>query len=380
VGVLDGVKVVDFSRLAPGPYCTMLLADMGADVVRVDRVPLPRGGAPLVGDIVGRGKRSIALNLKQAEGAEVALRLAGWADVLVEGFRPGVMERLGLGPDVVLTRNSRIIYARITGWGQTGPLAQRAGHDINYIAVAGALGLFGRAGEPPVPPVNVVADFAGGGMFAALGILGALLERERSGKGQVIDAAMVDGAANLTAFFAQAIQSGTWGPRGTNALDTGAHFYEVYETSDGGHIAVGAVEPEFYAQLIEGLGLAREDLPSQMDSSSWPEMKGRLATIFQTKTREEWTRIFECRDACVCPVLEPREAARHRYNTERDTYISDANGVLQPAPGPRLSRTPGSLKHPAPHPGEHTREVLEQVAFTADEIDSLVAGRAAEAE
>ena len=372
-GPLEGIRVLDFSRLAPGPYGGMLLADLGADVIRVDRSPI----APDVsrfGDVVGRGKRSIALDLKNPAGVEAAFRILEACDVLLEGFRPGVMERLGLGPDAVHGRNPRIIYARITGWGQDGPLAQRAGHDINYIAVSGVLHAIGRRDEPPLPPLNLIGDFAGGGLLCAFGIVCALLERERSGTGQVVDAAMVDGAMNLFSFLATAVHANMWGPRGTNLLDTGAHFYEVYETSDGGFMSVGAIEPQFYAQFLDGLGVADDpDLAAQHDQSRWPDLKKRVAEIFRTKTRDEWTAIFEDRDACTYPVLSPKEAPAHPYNAERHTHVTGVFDVVQPAPAPRFSRTPGAVTEPAPEPGGHTREILLEAGYSEAEVGSLIA-------
>jgi alpha-methylacyl-CoA racemase len=374
-GPLEGVKVLDFSRLAPGPYGGMLLADMGADVVRVDRAPLgfELGG---FGDTVGRGKRSIALDLKNPNAVETALKMLESADVLLEGFRPGVMERLGLGPDVVLERNPRIVYGRLTGWGQEGPLALRAGHDINYIAVSGVLHAIGRRDEPPLPPINLIGDFAGGGLMCAFGIVCALLERERSGKGQVVDAAMVDGAMNLFTFLASAVQHGLWGERGTNLIDTGAHFYECYETSDGGFMSVGAIEPQFYAEWVDGLGVATdEEFKRQHDQSLWPKLKERTAEIFKTKTRDEWTEIFAGRDACTYPVLSPKEAPTHPFNAERNTHVTESD-IVQPAPAPRLSRTPGEVAGPIPKSGANTREVLLDYGFGDDEIDKLVADEA----
>lgn len=375
-GPLDGVRVLDFSRLAPGPYGSMLLADMGADVVRVDRAPLGKADMPRLGDVVGRGKRSIALNLKEPSGLETALKLVERSDVLLEGFRPGVMERLGLGPGDCHERNPRLVYARLTGWGQDGPLADRAGHDINYIAISGVLSAVGRKDEAPVPPVNMLGDFAGGGLLCAFGVICALLERERSGEGQVIDAAMVDGATNLFSFFAAAVAGGMWGERGTNMLDTGAHFYEVYETADGGYMSVGAIEPQFYAELLDGLGLADEDLPHQMDQDRWPELKERFAEAFRTKTRDEWAEIFESRDACCYPVLDLAEAPKHRHNVERGTQVTGPFDITQPAPAPRLSRTPGAIDRPAPEPGEHTKDVLGEAGLGADEIEELRASGA----
>lgn len=376
MGPLAGIRVLDFSRLAPGPYGSMLLADMGADVVRVDRAPLGGADVPRLGDIVGRGKRSVALNLKHPEGVEAALRLVEASDIVLEGFRPGVMERLGLGPDVCLERNPRVIYARLTGWGQDGPLADRAGHDINYIALAGVLGAIGRTGERPTPPLNLIGDFAGGGLMCSFGIVCALVERERSGRGQVVDAAMLDGAANLMSFFASAFQSGMWGERGTNMLDTGAPFYEVYETADGKYMSVGAIEPQFYAELLDGLGLAGSELPNQMDQSRWGEMKERFAEVFRTRTRDEWAAIFEDRDACCYPVLEPSEASAHRHNAARGLHTEGGFGIVQPAPAPRLSRTPGEVSDPAPGPGAHTRGVLEEAGYAPEEIDKLGAEEA----
>jgi alpha-methylacyl-CoA racemase len=287
------------------------------------------------------------------------------------------MERLGLGPDVVLERNPRIVYGRLTGWGQEGPLSQEAGHDINYIAVSGVLHALGRRGERPLPPINLIGDFAGGGMLCAFGITLALLERERSGKGQVVDAAMVDGAMNLLTFLASAFQANMWGPRGTNLIDTGAHFYEVYETSDGGFMSVGAIEPQFYAEFLDGIGMTDDaDFQKQHDQSKWPELQGRVADIFKTKTREEWTKVFTGRDACTYPVLSPQEAVTHPFNVERATHIKGAYDVMQPAPAPRLSRTPGTVDAGPPQPGQHTRDVLREAGYDDDQIAKLAADEA----
>jgi alpha-methylacyl-CoA racemase len=376
VGPLAGTVVVDFSRLAPGPYCSMLLADLGAEVVRVDRAPLGVDIPPFDGDVLGRGKRSIALDLKHPRGREVALALIEGADVLLEGFRPGVMERLDLGPDEMSARHPRLVYARITGWGQRGPMADRAGHDIDYLALAGVLGAIGREGGPPVPPINLIADFAGGGLLCAFGVVCALLERERSGKGQVVDAAMVDGAISLLSVFAVAIQEGRWGPRGTNIIDTGSHFYETYETSDGEYMAVGAMEPEFYACFLEGLGLRVADTPPQMDAASWPQMKKRIAGIFATRTRDEWTTVFDGLEACVVPVLSPREAFTHPHHAARGSFVPRDANLLQPAPVPRFSRTEGEVGGSTPERGAHTRDVLAELGYSPEEIDDLAAAGA----
>ncbi len=376
-GPLEGIKVLDFSRLAPGPYGAMILADMGADVIRVDRAPLGSDMGGAFGDTLGRGKRSIGLDLKNPKGVEVAMKLIDTVDVVVEGFRPGVMERLGLGPDEVLARNPKIVYARITGWGQKGPLALEAGHDINYIAVSGVLHAIGRRGERPLPPINIIGDFAGGGMLTALGVVLALYEREKSGKGQVVDAAMIDGAMNLMTFLASAFQANMWGPRGTNLIDTGAHFYEVYETSDGGYMSVGAIEPQFYAEFVDGIGVKDDpDFQRQHDQSKWVELQKRTAEIFKTKTRDEWTQIFKGRDACTYPVLSPQEAPSHPFNAERNTHVKGAFDVMQPAPAPRLSRTPGSVDAGPPNAGQHTREVLREAGYSDDEIEKLAADEA----
>jgi alpha-methylacyl-CoA racemase len=359
----------------------MLLADLGADVIRVERVPLG-SDMPRNGDIVGRGKRSIGLNLKHPDGVEAALRILERSDVLLEGFRPGVMERLGLGPDEIAARNPRVVYARMTGWGQDSPLRDRAGHDINYIAVSGVLSALGRKGEKPYPPINLIGDFAGGGLLCAFGIVCALLERERSGKGQIVDAAMVDGAASLFSFFAALVDWGAWKERGTNLLDTGSHFYEVYETSDGGFMSVGAIEPQFYAAFLDGLGLSGdEDLQKQMDQSLWPKNKETVAAAFKTKTRDEWSDIFVGRDACVFPVLGLAEARTHPFNADRATHVKGPNDILQPAPAPRFSRTSVTSIDDAPEVGGDTRAVLADAGYSDADIDKLIeAGAVAQPE
>jgi len=362
---LDGIRVIEMAGLAPAPYCGMILADHGADVVRVDRVG---SKSP---DLLSRGKRSVGVNLKDPAGIETVLRLVEKADVLLEPFRPGVMERLGLGPDVACGRNSKLVYARLTGYGQTGPYASMAGHDIDYIAISGALSLIGRKGERPLAPVNLLGDFAGGGMLCALGILLALVERARSGKGQVVDAAMVDGAAHIASFLFKFRTAGFWQPRGTNLLDSGAFFYDTYETKDGRYVALGAIEPQFYAALLDGLGLDPATLPKQNDQSEWEAMRARFAEIFRSKTRDEWAAIFDGTDACVAPVLEMGEVQEHPHNASRSLVVPDADGQLEPGPAPRLSRTPGQAGGARPAAGQHTRAILTEAGFPAEEIDRL---------
>jgi alpha-methylacyl-CoA racemase len=321
-------------------------------------------------DVLARGRKSIGLDLKHPEGVAALLRLVEKADVLMEGFRPGVMERLGAGPDVCLARNPRLVYGRMTGWGQDGPMAQAAGHDINYIALAGCLAHLGRKGEAPLPPLNLVGDFGGGGMLLALGIVAALVERASSGKGQVVDAAMVDGAALLMAFIHGFYSLGGWGERGTNLLDTGAHFYEAYETKDGKHVSIGSIEPQFYAELVKLSGLEGEKLPAQMDRTQWPAMKERLAKIFKTRTRDEWCRLMEGTDVCFAPVLTIPEAYEHPHNRARNTFVK-VGGVTQPGPAPRFSRTQGEVVRPPPAAGEHTDEALGEWGFSREEIRKL---------
>lgn len=357
-GPLHGLRVVELVGQGPGPYCGMLLADLGADVVAVDRpetAAQARCDRPATNPLA-RGKRSVAVDLKQPDGVAAVLELVDRADALIDPFRPGVCERLGLGPQVACARNPRLIYGRMTGWGQEGPLAQAAGHDIDYIALSGALHLIGYEGQPPTMPINLLGDFAGGGLLLAFGIASAAFERERNGVGQVIDAAIVDGAALLLGPFFAAVASGFWGPRGTNQLDGGAHFYNVYETADGQWVAVGAIEPQFFAELIERLGLA--DDGRQHDSTAWPEWKERLAAVFRTRTRAEWCELLEGTDACFAPVLAPGEVPAHPHIAARRTMI-ELNGVPQAQAAPRFSRTPAAARPPC-HPGEH--DVAEIVA------------------
>jgi alpha-methylacyl-CoA racemase len=376
-GPLEGIRIVEIAGIGPGPFCAMMLADQGAEVLRVDRAErakLPRLPGPNL-DLLNRGRRSIAVDLKSPAGVEVVLRLVDRADALIEGFRPGVMERLGLGPDACLVRNPRLVYGRMTGWGQEGPLAKAAGHDLNYIALTGALHAIGRPDSPPPPPLNLVGDFGGGGLLLAYGITCALLERARSGKGQVVDAAMVDGAAALMAIIYGAHASGWWrDERMANMLDGGAHFYDCYETKDGRYVSIGSIEPQFYAELLEKLGLAGEDLPKQMDRSAWPALKKRVAEIIRTRTREEWCRIMEGSDVCFAPVLSLAEAPDHPHLRARQTFV-EVDGVRQPGPAPRFSRTPARIERPPAHAGEHTDAALADWGFPASELADLrVAG------
>ncbi|NXE79121.1 AMACR racemase, partial [Cochlearius cochlearius] len=366
---LRGVRVLELGGLAPAPLCGMILADFGAQVVRVDR---PTRSA-LAADVQGRGKRSLALDLKRGAGAEALRRMCRRADVLIEPFRHGVMEKLGLGPDVLLQENPRLIYARLTGFGQTGKYAKSAGHDINYLSLSGVLSKLGRKGENPYAPVNLLADFAGGGVMCAVGIVIALYERTKSGKGQVIDASMVEGVAYLSSYLWKSQRLGTWTrPRGENLLDSGAHFYETYKTSDGKFMAVGAIEPQFYKQLIKGLGLDSAELPSQFSASDWPEMKKKFASVFAQKTQAEWCSIFDGTDACVTPVLSFDDVASHQHNKQRGSFIKNDEEEISPRPAPLLSRTPAvpSFKRD-PFIGEHTEKILLEYGFTKQEIAKL---------
>jgi alpha-methylacyl-CoA racemase len=372
-GPLSGLKIIEIAGIGPGPFTAMLLADMGADVVRIDRAQNVTGGDPDTppANVSDRGRRSVGVDLKHPDGVEAVLSLCEQADGLLEGFRPGVMERLGLGPDAVLARNPRLVYGRMTGWGQEGPYSSWAGHDINYIALAGALEPIGRAGQAPVPPLNLVGDFGGGGMFLAFGMACGLLHAQRTGEGQVVDAAMVDGAATLMTMFHAMTAMGVWSEgRGTNLLDTGAHFYDVYETADGKYVSIGSIEPQFYAELIRLAGLEGEELPWQHDRSQWPAMKERMAALFTTKTRDEWCEIMEHTDVCFAPVLSLSEAPKHPHNVARGTFI-ERHGVVQAAPAPRFSKTPGAVQRPPAHAGQHTDEVLTEWGLDADRIAKL---------
>ncbi len=372
-GPLSGLKVLELAGIGPSPYACMLLADLGAEILRLER---GNSEAPDDShwDLLTRSRPSVAVDLKNPAGRDLVLELAEQADVLIEGFRPGVAERLGLGPDDLAARNSRLVYGRMTGWGQDGPLAQRAGHDINYIALAGALWPIGREGERPVPPLNLVGDFGGGGMLLAFGVLAAVYSAQATGQGQVVDAAMIDGAASLMTMTHSFLNSGLWQEeRGTNLLDTGAHFYEVYETSDQKYMAVGAIEKKFYQELLKGLQLSEDELPNQMDRSQWRAMKERFAALFAEKTRDEWTAIFEDVDACVTPVLSPSEAGDHRHMKARRVI---EGAIPQPQPAPRFSKTPGAISRAPMTPGSGTSEGLAAWGIPAERITTLRAAGA----
>jgi alpha-methylacyl-CoA racemase len=378
-GPLSGYKIIEIAGIGPGPFAAMLLSDMGAEVIRVDRAQAVRGPAPdtAAGDISLRGRKNIALDLKNPEGVEALLQLVESADALIEGFRPGVMERLGVGPDVCLARNPKLVFGRMTGWGQEGMYANAAGHDINYIALAGSLAHFARAGGQPTPPLNMVGDFGGGGMFLAYGVVCGILEAVKSGKGQVCDTAMVDGTAVLMTMFWSMMSSGIFNENapGTNLLDTGAHFYDTFECKDGKWVSLGSIEPQFYAELLKLTGLEGDpEFAKQMDSSMWPHLKTRLQDVMKQKTQAEWCDIMEATDVCFAPVLTMTEAAKHRHNVERKTFIEVA-GKTQPAPAPRFSRTVPEVTQVPAHAGQHTAEVLN--AWGVKNVDALLASGAA---
>ena len=373
MGTLSGYKIVEFAGIGPAPMCAMLLADMGAEVLRIDRAEDAALGITLEAkySLLSRGRKSVAIDLKRPEGVPAAMKLVEKADALLEGFRPKVMERLGLGPDECLKRNPRLIYGRMTGWGQEGPLAHAAGHDINYIALSGVLASIGRKGQAPVPPLNLVGDFGGGGLYLALGVVAGLLEAQKSGKGQVVDAAMVDGAASLLTAIYGMHASGMWSDkRGDNILDTGAHFYDVYETKDGEFVSIGSIEAKFYAELLKLSGLEGQEMPRQMDRKAWPDLKEKFAALFKTKTRAEWCKIMEGSDICFAPVLSMAEAPSHPHNQLRGTFV-EVEGVVQPGPAPRFSRTPSKIQRPPAKPGEHTEEALREWGFSAGELEKL---------
>ena len=375
MGVLKGIRVLEFEAIGPAPFGTMLLADMGADVIRIDR-PVAAGdlGPKVSGrrvDITGRGKRSVTLDLKDPQAAAVALELIERADVLIEGFRPGTMERLGLGPEIALARNPRLVYARMTGWGQTGPLAERAGHDLNYIALSGVLSGIGPKDGAPVPPLNLIGDYGGGGMLLVVGVLAALLRVGRGGAGQVVDAAMSEGAAQLGSVIWGLLATGNWREeRGSNFLDGGAPWYDTYRTRDDKYMAVGAVEAQFYAQLLSGLGLADAGLPGQHDRGGWPRLREAFAAAFLQRTRNEWCAIFDGSDACVAPVLNFSEAASHSHHRTRGSFV-EIDGVVQPAPAPRFLDSPSERSAPAPQRGQFGTEALLDWGFEAEAIDRL---------
>jgi len=376
-GPLTGIRIIEIAGIGPGPFAAMMLADMGAEVIRVERAQSVRGPAPDTPhyDVMLRGRRNIALDLKHPDGVATLLDLVGHADALIEGFRPGVMERLGVGPDICLQRNPKLVFGRMTGWGQEGMYSQAAGHDINYISLAGALAHFGRHGEAPVPPLNMVGDFGGGGMFLAYGVVCALLEAQRSGQGQVVDTAMVDGAAVLMSMFwsFKAIGAFDENHRGTNLLDTGAHFYDVFRCADGKFISLGSIEPQFYAELLRITGLEGDpEFARQMDKDLWPHLKTRLRQVFEGKTQAEWCTLMETTDVCFAPVLTMSEAATHPHNIQRNTFI-EVGGVQQPAPAPRFSRTKTQVISAPAHPGQHSREVLADWGIAPDRIEALIA-------
>ena len=372
MGPLEGIRIVEFAGLGPAPFCAMLLADLGAETIRIDRPQALAGRAdhdPRT-QVMNRGRRSVAVDLKNPAGRDAALRLIDRAEALIEGYRPGVMERLGLGPDACMERNARLIYGRMTGWGQDGPLAPAPGHDINYIALTGALHAIGREGGPPTPPLNLVGDF-GGGAYLAMGLLAAILEARTSGKGQVVDAAMVDAAASMMAYVFGFRAAGAWvDARGRNYLDTGAPFYDVYETGDGKWIAIGSIEAKFWERTWRLLGLDAERMPPQSDRGAWAETKETVAAAVRRKTRDEWMRIFDGEEACVAPVLSLSEVADHPHVAARGT-VADVGGVVQPAPAPRFSRTKAEIGGPPPARGEHSGEVLRDWGFDESEVAAL---------
>ena len=375
-GPLHGVTVIELAGLGPAPFCAMILADMGADVIRVDRCDGPPGpdAETLAKNPMSRGRRSIAVDITTPEGRQIVLDLAATADVLIEGFRPGVVERLGIGPKHCGARNSRLIYARMTGWGQSGPWSHTAGHDVSYLAITGALAHIGSPDRPPVPPLNVLGDFGGGGMLMAFGIASALFETASSGKGQVIDAAIVDGASLMTVLLRYLVDAGRWSlDRETNHLDGGAPFYNVYECADGRYVAVGPIEPKFSDVLFDGLGIdPNEEMRREWyDKDRWPEWRTRMAALFRTKSRDEWATIFDGTDACLAPVLDVTEAPSHPHNSARDAF-TDLGGVDQPAPAPRFSRTTAELRTPGPTVGQHTREVLSLLEYEDATVEQLL--------
>ena len=371
MGPLNGFQVIELAGIGPGPFCGMMLSDMGADVIRVDRIS-PNPVPPR--DVLQRNRRSIAIDLKSDEGTEIVLKLVENSDALFEGFRPGVTERMGLGPDDCLARNEKLVYGRMTGWGQEGPIAHAAGHDINYIGLSGALHAIGEPGGKPVPPLNLIGDFGGGGMLLAFGLVCGLLEAQRSGKGQVVDAAMVDGAASLMAMFYGMNERMFIEERGANMLDGGAHYYNTYETKDGKYVCVGSIEPQFYELLVKHSGVNDDRYSTQNDRTNWPDLRTDLQAIFLSKTRDEWCEIMEGTDVCFAPVLSTREAPHHPHNVFRKTFI-DLDGVTQPAPAPRFSRTTPEVSHSARSPGQDSDDVLRSFGFNDAEIQDFRTNR-----
>ncbi|MCX7585273.1 CaiB/BaiF CoA transferase family protein [Phenylobacterium sp. 58.2.17] len=371
-GPLSGLKVVEFAGIGPGPFCGMLLSDLGADVVRIDRKGQGRSSPA---DITSRGRRSIGLDLKNPAAIETCLKLMEGADAVFEGFRPGVMERLGLGPDVALKRNPKLVYGRMTGWGQFGPYANAAGHDMNYIAITGALHAIGT-GDKPIPPLNLVGDFGGGALYLAFGLLAGVLNARQTGQGQVIDCAMSDGAASLMAMFYGFKASGMWKEeRRANLLDGGAHFYDTYQCADGKWISIGSIEPQFYALLLEKTGINDPAFAAQMDRGAWNDLRGKLAHVIAQKTQAEWCEIMDATDVCFAPVLDLDAAPKHPHNVARQTFV-ELGGVVQPAPAPRFSATPGEIQGPPPAIGAHDREALADWGFSPAAIDELKAAGA----
>jgi len=373
MGPLAGLKIIEIGSIGPGPFCAMMLADMGATVIRIDRCDGKHNPVNLDANfqVMHRNRRSLSMDLKKPQAVNALLKMCKNADGLVEGFRPGVMERLGLGPASCMAANPRLVYGRMTGWGQDGPFSKTAGHDINYVAMSGVLGMLGRAGERPLPPLNIIGDMGGGGLLLAFGMVCAIFESRASGHGQVVDTSMVDGSALMASSIYGLRSAGWWkDERGVNLLDGGAPFYEVYETSDGEFMAVGAIEPTFYAALVRGLGLDESTLPDQMDMQNWPRLKHKFAETFKSRSREEWTAVFDGTDACVSPVLSLEEAARHPHNKTRETFTRP-DGILQAAPAPRFSRTAPELKRSPPRYGEHSDAVLSEFGFNKNEIEEL---------
>ena len=370
MGPLKGVRIIEVGGIGPGPFCGMMLSDMGAEVIRIERKGQSASTQPKY-DVMMRNRRSMGIDLKKTEGVDTILKMVEQVDALQEGFRPGAMEKLGLGPVECLERNPRLVYGRMTGWGQEGPLVRVAGHDINYISLSGALHTFGRKGQKPVAPLNMVGDFGGGGMFLAFGMVCALFEAQKSGKGQVVDAAMVDGSSALMAMIYGHRASGLWADeRGINLLDSGAHFYDTYETADGKYISVGSIETQFYELLLKHAEIDDPDFRSQLDQQKWPELKERLTEVFKTKTRDAWCEVMEGTDICFAPVLSLDEAPNHPHNKARKTFIQ-IEGVVQPAPAPRFSRTQPEIQGPPPMPSGNTEEVLTDFGFSRNDIESL---------